>query len=280
VTTSIAGRESRERTVHVEHCMGTTFTIDIRDPGPWATAIGEVVTWLHRVDATFSTYEPDSDISRIRRGELYVADADPDVRVVLDLCARAQRLTNGYFTSLLHGQLDPTGLVKGWAIERASELLREQGSANHAVNGGGDMQLAGEAAPGRPWTVGINDPANRTGILSTVSGRDFAVATSGTSERGWHILDPFTGRPPAGLAAATVTGPRLTDVDTFATAAFVMGTDGALSWIAQRPGFEVLLVTDSSTCYCTFGWRDRYPVSAHSRLPAGPKVVRRSHADR
>ncbi len=112
------------RMVHVEHCMGTVFTIDIRDPGDWTAAVRTVVDWLHRVDAIFSTYRPDSDISRIRRGELPVADADPQVGTVLDLCAQAQTDTDGYFTAMPRGQLDPTGVVKGWAIEHAAALLR------------------------------------------------------------------------------------------------------------------------------------------------------------
>jgi thiamine biosynthesis lipoprotein len=99
--------------------MGTVFSIDIRDPGEWAGAIAEAVYWLHRVDAVFSTYRSDSDISRIRRGELRVADADPEVGRVLELCARAQLATGGAFTAMPGGRLDPTGLVKGWAIERA-----------------------------------------------------------------------------------------------------------------------------------------------------------------
>ncbi|MDQ1740464.1 MAG: FAD:protein transferase, partial [Pseudonocardiales bacterium] len=211
------------RTVHVEHCMGTVFTIDIRDPGSWSKAIAEVVGWLHQVDAVFSTYRPASDISRIQRGELRVGDAHPDVARVLDLCAQVQAATGGAFSAMPQGRLDPTGLVKGWAVEQASLLLRERGAANHGVNGGGDLQLAGEAAPGWPWVIGISDPQDRARIATTVAGRDFAVATSGVAERGRHILDPFTARPAAVLAGATVVGPSLTLADAYATAAFVLG---------------------------------------------------------
>lgn len=244
----------RARTVHVEHCMGTAFTIDIRDVGDWTAAIDAVVSWLHFVDATFSTYREDSDISRIRRGELRVADADPHVSEVLDLCARAQGSTRGYFTTLPNGRLDPTGLVKGWSIECASELLLEAGSGNHAINGGGDMQLAGEAEPGRPWSVGISDPHDRSRVVSVVTGRDIAVATSGIAERGRHIIDPFTGRDAAGLASATVVGPSLTDADTYATAAFVMGKS-AIAWIESLENYEGLLVTDDGTVHRTPGWQ-------------------------
>lgn len=118
-----------DRAVHVEHCMGTVFTIDTRDPGEWADAVADVVRWLHHVDTVFSTYQAGSDISRIGRRELRAVDAHPDVLTVLELCARVQTRTDGYFNAMPGGKLDPTGLVKGWAIERASELLRAHGSA-------------------------------------------------------------------------------------------------------------------------------------------------------
>jgi thiamine biosynthesis lipoprotein len=241
------------RTVHVEHCMGTVFSIDVRDPGDWTEAIADVVAGLHRVDAVFSTYRAGSDISRLRRGELRLADADPDVAVVLDLCARLQQETGGHFSALSGGRIDPTGLVKGWAVEAASRRLREHGSANHAVNGGGDVQLAGEAEPGRLWTVGISDPDDRSRVLATVSGRDFAVATSGTAERGAHLTDPFTGRPVTHLAAATVTGPSLTRVDAYATAAFVMGRS-APAWIDTVPGHAALLVDPDGGRHTSSAW--------------------------
>jgi FAD:protein FMN transferase len=241
-------------TKRVEHCMGTVFTIDIRDPGEWSCPIDEVVRWLHLVDATFSTYRPDSDISRIRRGELGIEDAHPTVAEVLDLSARLQHETSGFFSSLIHGQVEPTGVVKGWAIERASELLRNAGSANHAVNGGGDMQLAGEAAPGRAWAVGVTDPRDRSRVLTVVEGQDCAVATSGISERGRHIVNPFTGRPAeSGLLSATAIGARLTEVDAYATAAFVMGLP-ALGWVESKAGYEALLVRADGTRRETSGW--------------------------
>jgi thiamine biosynthesis lipoprotein len=143
--------------------------------------------------------------------------------------------------------------VKGWSIERASALLRERGSANHAVNGGGDMRLAGEAAPGRPWLVGISDPHDRSRLLTVVAGRDIAVATSGVTERGRHVVDPYTGRPATGLTGVTVVGPSLTDADAYATAALAMGP-AALDWVESLDGHEALLVAEDGSSRCTSGW--------------------------
>ena len=233
--------------------MGTVFTIDIRDTGDWNDAVGDVVAWLHHVDATFSTYRTDSDIARVRRGELRVPAAHPDVAAVLDLCADVQATTGGAFNAMPLGQLDPTGIVKGWAVERASRLLRQHATANHAVNGGGDMQLAGEAAPGRAWNVGIADPHKPGRVLRVVTGRDLAVATSGTAERGLHIVDPFTGKPADALASVTVVGPSLALADAYATAAFVLGGQ-ALSWIDGVPGYEGMLVAADGSIRASKRW--------------------------
>lgn len=248
-----AGTSGPSRVVHVEPCMGTVFTIDIRDGGGWETAVGDVVAWLHRADMLFSTYRPDSDISRIRRGELAAADADPCVSDVLGLCDQLREETGGYFTAYWRGAApDPTGLVKGWAIERASRLLRDRGSRNHAVNGGGDLQLAGESAPGQPWRVGIADPFDRARILAVVTGRDIAVATSGVAERGAHIIDPRAGTPATGLASVTITGRWLTRADAYATAAVAMGAQ-ARPWAEHLPGHEALIVASDGTTAATPG---------------------------
>jgi len=103
--------------------MGTMFTIDIRDPGTWDTAISDVVGWLHRVDRLFSTDRTDSDISRLRRREIRLDDADPLVTEVLGLCADAEVATGGHFSARDGGRLDPTGLV------RAGRSMRPAGDS-------------------------------------------------------------------------------------------------------------------------------------------------------
>ncbi len=250
--------------------MGTVFTIAVRDPGEWDVAIADVVCWLHRVDALFSPYQADSQISRMRRGELTLNAADPLVREVLALCDQYEQATDGYFTAHLPDGLDPTGLVKGWAIERASARLRGRGSHNHAVNGGGDIQMAGEAAPGRPWRVGISDPQDPARILSAVVGRDFAVATSGVAERGAHIVNPRGNAPTRDLASVTVVGGSLTCVDAYATAAFAMG-DGALTWLEDQP-VEGLVVSADRSVRCT----RRFGLFAHRRHRGERRVALRS----
>ncbi|MDX3852792.1 FAD:protein FMN transferase [Streptomyces sp. AK02-01A] len=242
---------------HVEHVMGTVFSFDIRDkPTPAIHhALAEAVRQLHRIDAVFSTYRPDSHISRLDRGDLRLGDCPPEVHEVLFLCAQATHDTDGWFSVIPAGTLDPSGLVKGWATEAASRLLHDAGAHHTCVNGGGDIQLRGRPAPGTPWRIGIAHPL-RHGELATVvtAHGDLAVATSGTAERGAHILDPHRGTPVTTFASLTLVGPRLTLTDSYATAAFARG-DGAREWLEALDGYEALAVLPDGREWRTPGFR-------------------------
>jgi thiamine biosynthesis lipoprotein len=241
--------------------MGTVFSFDVRDPATAAVrrALDEAVTWLHHVDTVFSPYRADSAVSRLGRGETTIEGCPPEVAEVLGLCAAVSRETRGFFTGRPGGRLDPSGLVKGWAIERASALLAAAGAGNTCVNGGGDVRLRGEAAPGRPWSVGIAHPLRPGSLCAVVTGRDLAVATSGTAERGAHVLDPHTGRPATALASLTLVGPELTRTDAYATAAFAMGAD-ARAWVARLEGHQGLAVTPDGRAWRTPGFPAAIPV--------------------
>lgn len=197
---------------HVEHVMGTAVSITV-EPGPDDTeAIAAACAVLHDADATFSTFKDGSLLSRHRRGELRSDELPPDLLEVLELSARAARLTGGYFDPwAMPGGVDPTGLVKGWAAQRASDRLLAHGLRDHVVNAAGDLVVAGlpaPEAPDQPWRVGISDPADPGALLghvelTTTAGR-WAVATSGPAEQGQHVVDPRTGTLVAGVASASV----------------------------------------------------------------------------
>ncbi|MGE7436971.1 MULTISPECIES: FAD:protein FMN transferase [Kitasatospora] len=223
--------------------MGTVFSFAVREPGPGVTeALERVVRRLHRIDEVFSTYRPQSDISRFGRGELTLARCDPAVAEVLERCREVAAETGGWFTERPGGRLDPSGWVKGWAVEEASEHLRAAGSRQHLVSGGGDIQTCGG-----PWRIGIADPLRPGGVAAVVAGHDLAVATSGTAERGAHVLDPRTGRPATGLASLTLVGRRIARTDAWTTAAFAMGPDRGLAWAAARPEVEALAILPDGT---------------------------------
>jgi FAD:protein FMN transferase len=190
-----------------------------------------VFAWLRWVDATFSTYRADSEVSRLDRGELAPADAHPLVREVLERCEALRIETDGHFDARATGRLDPSGYVKGWAVERASALA---GGRRFFIDAGGDVVLRGG-----PWRVGIRHPLERDRLAAVIAVSDAAVATSGTYERGEHILDPHTGRPPAGVLSVTVVGGDLGTADAYATAAFAMGEEGP-AWTAGLAAMTVL----------------------------------------
>ncbi|MFE0517068.1 FAD:protein FMN transferase [Streptomyces sp. NPDC058964] len=239
--------------------MGTVFSFDVRGGEPRAVraALDDAVTGLHRVDEVFSTYREDSQVSRLARGELTVAECDPEVAEVLELGAEAERVSDGWFSMRYRGRLDPTGIVKGWAAERAARRIAEVGVSGVSVNGGGDVQMFGAPEPHRPWRVGVADPLRPGGLAAVISSggvEELSVATSGTAERGAHIVDPRTGKSAVtDLVAVTVVGPCLTWVDCWATAAFAMGSRAGLAWLESLPGVEALLITAGDEVRCTGG---------------------------
>ncbi|MGH9058316.1 MAG: FAD:protein FMN transferase [Acidimicrobiales bacterium] len=146
---------------HAEAVMGTVVSIDVRTSGSAAgaqRAIDDVVTWLHWVDATFSTYRPESEISRLDRHELAPDECHPHVREILVLCDDLRTSTAGYFDAWASGHLDPSGVVKGWSIERASDLLAAAGWPDHAIDGGGDVRLRGGTGSRLPATNPAGQP--------------------------------------------------------------------------------------------------------------------------
>ncbi len=239
--------------------MGMAVSIDVRDPDPPLVAIDDVVEWLHHVDATFSTYIDDSPISAIGRGELDVGDASAEVREVLRLCEEVRQVTDGAFDVFAvpapNGtQFDPSGLVKGWSIERAAETLERFGCSNFCLNAGGDIAVRGHSSGDEAWRIGIRHPEQDTGFATVVEAQGrLAVATSATYERGAHIIDPHTHQPTTELAGVTVVGPDLTFADAYATSVFVMGLDG-LDWIAAVPDYEAYIVTHDAMTYWTPGF--------------------------
>ena len=134
---------------HAEHVMGTVVSFDVPVLARERGALAQAIRWLHWVDQTFSTYQPASDVSRLARAEVMLADCAPEVAEVLAACDVLAGQAGGYFTAYPAGTLDPSGYVKGWAVERAARIISAAGSAAHTVNGGGDIQCAGGRLTGR-----------------------------------------------------------------------------------------------------------------------------------
>jgi FAD:protein FMN transferase len=256
-TTTTAGIRAAERLVRVEEVMGTMASFDVRAARPGTdvhAAVDAAVAWLHDVDRRFSTYRDDSEVRRLERGELAVADASPDVRRVLERCEALRIATGGFFDARAGGRLDPSALVKGWAGQRGADLLSAAGATDFCLTLGGDLVVRGGALPAAQWRVGIQHPSNREALATAIAVTDLAVATSGTYERGAHIADPVGGGAAGGeVLSVTVIGPDLGLADAFSTAAFAMGLDGP-AWAIGLDGYEAMTILADLTVLCTPGF--------------------------
>ena len=244
--------------VHRVEVMGTVVSFDVRTPAaPGAVdgAIDEAIGWLRWVDETFSTYKPASEVNRYDRGDLPIEECCAQLRQILTLCHRLNRRTGGFFDAWAAGRFDPSGVVKGWSIDRASEILARRGLPDHAIDGGGDIRVGGRPAPGeRAWQIGVRHPLRRDTYCAALSIRDGAVATSGTYERGLHVINPFSGQPAEELAAVTVVGADLTTADAYATAALAMG-QAAPNWLVTLKGYESQVITPQGRGWSTEGFQ-------------------------
>jgi thiamine biosynthesis lipoprotein len=228
------------------------FTIETARDADGAV-LDAVFADLRWVDRTFSPFIADSAVARIGAGTLREADADAEVREVLELCRMYEAATEGAFAAWRSGRLDPCGLVKGWAIDRACEILERAGHRSYTVDGAGDVRARGCRGDGRPWRVGIRHPARHDRVVHVVDAVDLAVATSGTYERGRHIVDPRTGRAVGELVSLTVVGPDIVEADVYATAGFVMGRAG-IAFIEDQPGYEAYAIDRDLFAASTTGY--------------------------
>jgi thiamine biosynthesis lipoprotein len=245
VNTAIHAMPVAERRLRVEQIMGTAISVDVRDQEVAEDAIQRVFGWLRQADQRFSTYKPESEISRLGAGELTLDKCHPDVAIVLSLCEELRVKTGGAFNAWRarrDGRLDPSGVVKGWAVQLAAAMLCDAGARNFAINAGGDVIARGHPQAGRRWRVGIRHPLNANAVATVVEITDMAVATSGNYERGDHILDGRTGEPARGLLSLTTLGPSMIWADAYATAGFAMGESG-IAWVAAQPSYSACGIT-------------------------------------
>ena len=251
------------RRAWVEQVMGLPVSLHLRGERLTGDLIDERIAAVYRefrhVEAVLSPYRDDSDLSRWERGALHLEQADPMLAQVITLCEQARRRTEGWFDPrglpdprTGRPRYDPSGLVKGWAAERAARHLAALEGIGWCLNAGGDVLV--HTPDDQPaWRIGIENPDDPARIMRVVERRTGAVATSGSAHRGTHIVDPHTRRPAIRTKAVTVAGPSLMWADVYATAAAARGPD-ALQWLDGLDGYEALLVARSGLLRATTGW--------------------------
>ena len=236
--------------------MGMPITVEILDTNATEADIESVFAYFRSIDATFSTYKEESEISKMKRGELAEEESSAAVKTILALSEQTRQETWGYFDIQHDRIIDPSGIVNGWAIFQAAQMLKEAGFVNYYIDAGGDIQVAG-MNNGNPWRIGIRNPFNRDENVKVLAITDKGVATSGTAIRGQHIYNPHQQEKPIqDIVSLTVIGPNVYEADRFATAAFAMGKRG-IYFIEQLVGFEGYMIDSSARATYTSGF-ERY----------------------
>ncbi len=238
--------------------MGMPVTVEIAETaaerGGREAAIRAVFDYFTYIDETFSTYKMTSEITAINQGRLPREKWSKDMQTVFALSEETKQLSDGYFDiKRPDGTYDPSGLVKGWAIENAAKILEERGYKNFYVDAGGDVQTHGVNADGGKWTVGIKDPWDDAKNVKVVAVSGEGVATSGTYIRGEHIYNPKTGAAANEIISLTVIGPNIYEADRFATGAFAMGARG-IRFIEAREGLEGYMIDKNKVATMTSGF--------------------------
>jgi thiamine biosynthesis lipoprotein len=233
--------------------MGMPITVDVVAADA-IDAVEATFDYFVSIDERFSPYRQDSELSAMNRGELG-GRLSPEMHEVLMLAQLTRHETKGVFDIRRpDGRIDPSGLVKGWAIRNAARQLDAMGFANYCIEAGGDIQCRGHAETGARWRIGIRNPFDDTEIVKVLVPGDRGVATSGDYVRGHHIYDPHSGAAPRGsIASLTVVGPDIYEADRFATAAFAMGCSG-ISFIEETWGLEGYAIDRNGLATMTSGF--------------------------
>ncbi len=222
--------------------MGMPITIEIVD-APTADLGQEIFDWFNHVDQRFSPYIETSEVCRLSKGDVSDDELSDEMREVLVLAEATRLESDGAFNIRRpSGFIDPSGIVKGWAISKAAKTIAACGVTSFYVEAGGDIQAHGLDGAGGAWSVGIRSPFNDKDIIKVVALSGQGIATSGTYVRGDHIYDPRDpDRKLDEIVSVSVIVDDVVDADRFATAAFAMGRDG-IYFLESLPGVEAYAV--------------------------------------
>lgn len=209
--------------------------------------VDAILEYFHTIDAVFSTYNKNSQLTRLNKGYLRLEDATPVVRKVLKLCEQTRLLTHGYFDSKIENHIDPSGLLKGFAIHEAAVQLEKKEYKNFYIEIGGDIEIHGHKN-GQLWKVGLQNPVNKDSVI-IVRLTDKGMATSGLAHTGLPIYNPITRKVASIYKSVTVIAVNAYEADRFSTTAYAMGvkaldflekTDNVEALIFERDGKEVM----------------------------------------
>ena len=236
--------------------MGMPVTVVIVDSVAKEEDIESIFAYLREIDRRFSPYKKTSELSKINRGEETKKNYSEEMKQILLLAEQTKQDTDGFFDiTKPDSTIDPSGLVKGYAIHQAAEMLRGKGYKNFYVEIAGDIEAVGLNDQHKPWRVGIENPFNRKEIIKIVGLSDKGIATSGTYVRGLHIYNPHTKHHADDIASVTVIADNIYEADRFATAVFAMGEKG-IEFLERQKGLEGYMVLKNKMGVMTSGFEE------------------------
>lgn len=217
--------------------------------------VDDVYNYFQYIDNKFSVYKKDSEISKINRGEIQNLNFSSDMQQIFLLAEQTKQMTDGYFDIRNNsGLLDPSGIVKGWSIYKASKIIRDAGYNNFYINAGGDVEVGGLNEKNEKWKIGIENPFKQGEIVKTVYLTNCGIATSGTYIRGQHIYNPNSrDESIEEIKSLTVIGPNVYEADRFATPAFAMGSYG-INFIEKQKDLEGYIIDNKGLATMTSGF--------------------------
>ena len=144
-------------------------------------------------------------------------------------------------------------IAKGYAVDQAMAVLKNNGIQNAMINAGGDLTVIGTRELNKPWKIGLQHPRKPEKIIASFNLAEGSVATSGDYQRYFihdkkryhHILNPDNGKPARGLISATVIAAKTMDADALATGIFIMGAEKGMELIESLEGAEAMLILES-----------------------------------
>lgn len=160
--------------------------------------------------------------------------------------------------------IDLGGIAKGYAVDQAAKVLRENSINSGLINAGGDILAIGTKPDGTEWRVGVQDPRKSTELLAVLPLKDLSVVTSGDYQRFFvaegvrfhHIIDPNTGYPANGLTSVTVVAGEAADADALSTAIFVLDAEQGKRLVEDLDNIEAIIVDESGQVWVSSGLVD------------------------
>ena len=229
--------------------MGMKVVIQVMDQKVGADDFRDVFNYLRQIDRRYSPFKPNSLVSQINNGSLIASRYDSELRKIIRLCQWTKKKTAGFFNPYHNGRFDPSGLVKGYSIKQAADLLYRRGFRKIYLEIAGDIQLYGP----KPWRVGIANPFNPAEVIKVVALKNRGIATSGQYYQQGHIYNPHKTVISGDIVSVTVIGPNVDLADRLSTAVFAMGKNGP-AYLRQQSKYAGYFVTSDRKAF----WTDNF----------------------